>query len=56
MGDGREPVVVRFLGAAVTLVLGFLGTRWGAQAMLAVIALLAIAIVAIKQQMEWRKS
>jgi len=34
--------------------LGFLGTRWGAQGALAAIALLAIAVIAIERRLEWR--
>src|SRR6266545_8265084 len=40
---GMRPIAVRSFGAAVALVLGFFGTRWGAQAALAAIALLAVA-------------
>jgi hypothetical protein len=36
-------------------VLGFAGTRWGAQVALAAIAGLAIAVIAIEQQLESRK-
>jgi len=36
-------------------VLGFLGTRWGAQAALAAITALAIAVIAVEQRLESRK-
>jgi len=49
---GTRPIVVRCLGAAVALMLGFVGTRWGAQAMLAA---LAIAVLVIEQRLESRK-
>jgi hypothetical protein len=51
---GMRPIVVRFLGAAVALLLGFAGTSWGAQGALAAIAALAIAVIAIEQRLEWR--
>ena len=51
-----KPIAVRSLGAAGALVLGFLGTRWGAQAALAAIAALAVAVIAIEQQLESRRS
>jgi len=38
---GMRPIAVRSFGAAVALVLGFFGMRWGAQAALAAIAALA---------------
>jgi hypothetical protein len=47
-----RPIVVRFLGAAVALVLGLAGTRWGTQVMLTAIAELAIAVIAIEQRLE----
>lgn len=53
---GMRPIAVRLLGAAVAMVLGFAGTRWGAQAALAVIAALAVAVIAIEQRLESRKS
>lgn len=46
---------MRLLGAAAALLLGFAGTRWGAQTALAAIALLAIAVIAIEQQLESRR-
>jgi hypothetical protein len=49
---GVRPIVVRFLGAALALVLGFFGTRWAAQAALTEIAALAIAVIAIEQPLE----
>jgi hypothetical protein len=49
---GMRPIVVRFLGAAVALVLGLAGTRWGTQVMLTAIAELAIAVIAIEQRLE----
>src|SRR5256712_7260223 len=52
---GMRPIAVRSFGAAVALVLGFLGTRWGAQAALAAIAALAIAVIAVEQRLESRK-
>ena len=48
---GMRPIAVRSLGAATALVLGFLGTLWGAQAALAA---LAIAVIAIEQGLESR--
>ncbi len=53
---GMRLIAVRFLGAAVALVLGFLGMRLGAQAALAAIAALAIAVIAIEQWLESRKN
>lgn len=50
-----RPIVVRFLGAVAALLPGFAGTRWGTQAALAAIAALAIAVIAIEQQLEFRK-
>jgi low temperature requirement protein LtrA len=50
---GMRPIVVRFLGALLALVLGVAGTRWGAQGALA--AALAVTVIAIEQQMESRK-
>ena len=51
-----RPVVVRLVGAAVALMLGFFGTRWGAQGALAAIAALAVAVIAIEQRLESRKA
>ena len=51
---GMRPVAVRCLGAALAVALGIAGTRWGAQAALAAIALLAIAVIAIEQRLESR--
>jgi hypothetical protein len=51
---GMRPIAVRSLGAATALVLGFFGTRWGAQAALAAIAALAIAVIAIERRLESR--
>ena len=50
---GMTPIAVRFLGAVAALLLGFAGTRWGAQGALAAIALLAIAVIAIEQRLEY---
>jgi low temperature requirement protein LtrA len=52
---GMRPVAVRLAGAAMAVLLGFAGTRWGPQAALAAIAALAIAVIAIEQRMESRK-
>jgi len=52
---GMRPIVVRSLGALLALMLGFAGTRWGAQGALAAIAALAIAVIAIEQRLESRK-
>jgi low temperature requirement protein LtrA len=52
---GMRPIAVRCLGAALAVVLGFAGTRWGAQVALAAIALLAIAVIAVEQQLESRR-
>ncbi len=53
---GMRPIAVRFLGALLALALGFRGTRWGTQAALAAIAALAIAVIAIEQRLESRKT
>ena len=53
---GMRPITVRSFGAVVAVVLGFAGTRWGAQGALAAIAALAIAVIAIEQQLESRKA
>jgi len=53
---GMRPIGVRSLGAATAPVLGFLGTRWGAQVALVAIAALAIAVIAIEQRLEARKT
>src|SRR5881396_3384106 len=52
---GMHPIAVRCFGAVLAVALGFAGTRWGAQAALAAIALLAIAVIAIEQRLETRK-
>ena len=52
---GMHPIAVRCFGAVLAVALGFAGTRWGAQAALAAIALLAIAVIAIEQRLESRK-
>ncbi len=52
---GIRPVAPRCFGAAVATVLGFAGTRWGAQAALAAIAALAIAVLLIERRLETRK-
>jgi len=44
------------LAAAVALVPGFAGTRWGVQAALAAIATLAITVLLIERQLESRKA
>jgi hypothetical protein len=51
---GMRPIAVRIVGAASAVVLGFAGTRWGAQAALAAIAALAIAVLLIERQLESR--
>jgi len=53
---GMRPVAVRFLGAIAAMVLGLAGTRWGAQAALAAVAALAIAVLLIERRLESRKS
>jgi len=53
---GMRPIAVRSLGAAIALVLGFAGTRWGAQAALAAITALAIAVIATERRLESRKA
>ncbi len=52
---GMRPIAVRFLGAAAAVMLGAAGTRCGAQAALAAIAALAIAVIAIERRLEPRK-
>jgi len=52
---GMHPIAVRCFGAVLAVALGFAGTRWGAQAALAAIALLAIAVIAIERRLESRK-
>jgi len=52
---GIQPIAVRSFGALLAVALGFAGTRWGAQAALAAIALLAIAVIAIERRLETRK-
>jgi len=52
---GMRPVAARCFGAAVAVVLGFAGTRWGAQTALAAIAALAIAVLLIERRLETRK-
>ena len=52
---GMRPIAVRFLGAAVAVMLGVAGTRWGAQAALAAIAALAVAVLLIERRLESRK-
>jgi hypothetical protein len=49
---GMRPIAVRSLGAATALVLGFLGTRWGAQAAIAAIAALAIAVLLVERRLD----
>src|SRR2546422_10668877 len=49
-----HPIAVRCFGAVLAAELGFTGTRWGAQAALAAIALLAIAVIAVERQLESR--
>jgi len=51
---GMRPIAVRSFGAVLAVALGFLGTRWGAQAALAAIAALAIAVIAIERRLESR--
>ena len=49
---GMRPIAVRFLGASVAVMLGVAGTRWGAQAALAA---LAVAVLLIARRLESRK-
>ncbi len=49
---GLRPIAVRFLGAAVAVMPGVAGTRWGAQAALAAIA---VAVLLIERRLESRK-
>jgi len=49
-----HPIAVRCFGAVLAVALGFAGTRWGAQAALAAIALLAIAVIAVERRLESR--
>ena len=49
-----RPIAVRCFGAVLAVALDFTGTRWGAQAALAAIALLAIAVIAVERQLESR--
>ncbi len=49
---GIRPIVVRSAAGAVALVLGVLGTSWGAQAALASVAATAIAVIAIERRPE----
>jgi low temperature requirement protein LtrA len=51
---GMRPIAVRCVGAALAVVLGFSGTRWGAQAALVAIAALAIGVIAIERRLELR--
>ena len=51
---GMRPIAVRCVGAALAVVLGFSGTRWGAQDALAAIAALAIAVLLIERRLESR--
>jgi low temperature requirement protein LtrA len=51
---GMRPIAVRCAGAALAVVLGFAGTRWGAQVALAAIAVLAIAVIAVERRLESR--
>jgi low temperature requirement protein LtrA len=53
---GMHPIAVRFVGAAAAIVLGAFGTNWRAQATLASVALLAIAVIAVERRMESRKA
>jgi hypothetical protein len=50
-----RPIAVRLLGAAAALLLGFAGTRWGAQAALAAVTALAVAVLLIEHRLESRK-
>jgi len=52
---GMRPIAVRLLGAPVAVILGVAGTPWRAQAALAAIAALAIAVITIERQLESRK-
>jgi len=47
-----RPIAVRFRGAAVAVMLGVAGTRWGAQAALAA---LVVAVLQIERRLESRK-
>jgi low temperature requirement protein LtrA len=51
---GMHPIAVRCFGAVLAVALGFAGTRWGAQAALAAIAALAIAVLLIERRLESR--
>ena len=51
---GMRPIAVRLLGAAAALLLGFAGTRWGAQAALAAVAALAVAFLLLERRLESR--
>jgi small basic protein len=53
---GMRPIAVRSFGAVVAVALGFAGTRWGAQAALAAIAALGIAVISIEQLLESRRA
>ena len=53
-GYAMQPIAVRSFGALLAVALGFAGTRWGAQAALGAIAVLAIAVIAIERQLETR--
>jgi low temperature requirement protein LtrA len=49
---GMHPIAVRCFGAVLAVALGFAGARWGAQAALAAIALLAIAVIVLERRLE----
>ena len=51
-----RPIAMRLLGAAVALLLGLAGTRWGAQAAIASVAVLAIAAIAVERRLEPEES
>jgi hypothetical protein len=51
---GMRPIAGRCFGAVLAVALGFAGTRWRAQAALAAIALLAIAVLLIERRLESR--
>jgi hypothetical protein len=54
MGDGHAAHRCALRCAALAVVLGFSGTRWGAQDALAAIAALAVAVLLIERRLESR--
>jgi low temperature requirement protein LtrA len=51
---GMRPLAVRFVGAVAAMLLGVVGTPWGAQGALAAIAAVAIAVIAVERGLETR--